>query len=159
MLRSKRSQSGSSLIEMMIAMLILAIGLLGQMALQMNSLRANQSSYSRSQAVFVANDIADRMRLNPAAVSAGNYNAINTATGSYSDQACSANGCSVTEQANQDMFEWQQDVNTIFPSATATVIRDASVTDQPVFLVTIAWASSTHKDLQAETPFTMEVGL
>ena len=156
--RSKKSQTGSSLIEMMIALLILAIGLLGQMALQMNSLRANQSSYSRSQAVFVANDIADRMRLNPAAVESGDYDAVDS-TNIYADQGCTASGCSVSEQAKQDMFEWTGDINTIFPDATATVTKNTAITDQDVFLVTIAWNSNAHKNLQAETPFTMEVGL
>src|SRR5664280_455779 len=63
--------SGFTLLEVLIAMLVLAVGLLGLAGLQATSLRNNQSAYNRSQATQLAYDLADRMR-NNASVSA-NY--------------------------------------------------------------------------------------
>ena len=56
--------TGFTLIEVLIAMLVLAVGLLGLAALQASSLRNAQSAYNRSLATELAYDLADRMRAN-----------------------------------------------------------------------------------------------
>lgn len=75
-----RGQSGMSLIEVLIAVLILAIGLLGIAALQATALRNSQSSMERSQAVIQTYTILDSMRANLASARAGNYNMARTCT-------------------------------------------------------------------------------
>ena len=60
----KNKNAGFTLIEVLIAMLVLAVGLLGLAGLQATSLRNNQSAYNRSQATQLAYDLADRMRAN-----------------------------------------------------------------------------------------------
>ncbi|SMP63962.1 type IV pilus assembly protein PilV [Desulfonatronum zhilinae] len=55
---------GFSLVEVLVGLIILAIGLLGLAGLQMQGLRNNNSSYLRSQATILAYDIVDRMRAN-----------------------------------------------------------------------------------------------
>ena len=58
-------QSGMTLIETLVALLVLSIGLLRcRAALQMTSLRNNHAAHTRSQATALAYDIADRMRAN-----------------------------------------------------------------------------------------------
>lgn len=59
---SKRRQKGVSLIEVMIAVLITAIGLLGAAAMQVNALKYTDSAVYTSQASFIAYDILDRIR-------------------------------------------------------------------------------------------------
>ncbi len=59
-----KTNTGFTLIEVLIAMLVLAVGLLGLAGLQATSLRNNQSAYNRSQATQLAYDLADRMRAN-----------------------------------------------------------------------------------------------
>ncbi|MBV2235439.1 MAG: type IV pilus modification protein PilV [Sterolibacterium sp.] len=59
---SLRNQRGVSLLEVLIAMLILAFGLLGLIALQMATLRNNQSAFDRSRAVMAAYSVADIKR-------------------------------------------------------------------------------------------------
>ncbi|MDN3639509.1 type IV pilus modification protein PilV [Simiduia curdlanivorans] len=61
---SARHQKGATLIEILITVLILAVGLLGVAALQTQSLSFNRDAYHRSQASVLAYDIIDRMRLN-----------------------------------------------------------------------------------------------
>ncbi|MEN8206691.1 MAG: type IV pilus modification protein PilV [Pseudomonadota bacterium] len=66
-------QQGFTLLEVLIALLILSIGLLGLAALQTTSLRSNQMASMRTTATQMAYDISDRMRANPAGVAAGEY--------------------------------------------------------------------------------------
>jgi type IV pilus assembly protein PilV len=65
---------GFSLIEVLVAVLVLAIGLLGVAALQINATRANQSAELRSQASMLAYFMLDAMRANREAARAGSYN-------------------------------------------------------------------------------------
>lgn len=72
-IRPPRHQRGVGLIEVLIAVLVLAIGLLGIAALQATTLRAGQSSFERSQAVIQTYTILDRMRANVAEARIGSY--------------------------------------------------------------------------------------
>ena len=67
-------QSGFSLLEVLITIVIMAIGLLGLAGLTAASMRNSHGSYNRSQAVWLSYDMADRMRANRASAVAGNYN-------------------------------------------------------------------------------------
>lgn len=60
----RRNQAGVTLIEIMVALLVLSIGLLGLAALQAFSLQANQGAYHRTQAVNVSYEVADFLRAN-----------------------------------------------------------------------------------------------
>lgn len=62
---SCRRQGGFSLIEVLISVLILAVGLLGAAAIQLNALKFTDSSTLLSQASFIAYDMMDRIRANP----------------------------------------------------------------------------------------------
>jgi type IV pilus assembly protein PilV len=57
-------QKGASLLEVLIALFILGVGLLGVLAMQAESLKLNQQSYGSTQALFLANDAVERMRTN-----------------------------------------------------------------------------------------------
>lgn len=69
-----RGMRGVGLIEVLVAVAILAFGLLGIAALQATAIRNSQSSYQRSQAVTLTYAILDRMRANLTVVHAGGYN-------------------------------------------------------------------------------------
>jgi len=64
---------GFTLIEALVALIVLSIGLLGIAGMQISGLRANQSAASRTQASYLADDIADRMRANYTAARNGEY--------------------------------------------------------------------------------------
>lgn len=67
-------ESGFTLLEILIAVVILTVGLLGLAGLQARSLQANQSALTRSQAVVLSYDIIDRLRANRASARDGVYN-------------------------------------------------------------------------------------
>lgn len=72
--RSAASVRGVGLIEVLVAVLVLAIGLLGVAAMQATALRNSQSSLERSQGVMHVYGILDAMRANPDAARNGGYN-------------------------------------------------------------------------------------
>lgn len=71
---SNMKQRGSSLLEVLIAVLVLAVGMLGMAALQSITLKNSNSSSGRSQAVIQTYSLFDTMRLTRAAAQAGMYN-------------------------------------------------------------------------------------
>lgn len=89
-------QRGASLIEVMVAVLIMAIGLLGIAAMQTAALRNSQGSLERSQAVISSYTAVDAMRANRAAALAGAYNT--------SGFLCATDGAG--SLADTDRAEW-----------------------------------------------------
>lgn len=72
-MKFKTKQRGVTLIEVLVSVLVLAVGMLGAAALQASALRNNQSNYERAQMTVLAQGMLDAMRNNMAAVDAGNY--------------------------------------------------------------------------------------
>ena len=74
-----RVTSGTTLIEAMVALVIMSIGMLGLAALQVTGLNDNADAERRTQATIVMNDLIERMRANTTGVTNGSYAAINFA--------------------------------------------------------------------------------
>jgi type IV pilus assembly protein PilV len=72
--RTAKRQKGATLIEVLVAVLILSFGLLGMAALQIRALKGNHSSTQRSQAVMASYYIIDAMRVDKTSAVAGDYN-------------------------------------------------------------------------------------
>lgn len=106
-IRSRAAQHGFSLLEVMIALLVLAVGLLGLAALQNLGLRINHQSYERTQATILIEDMIDRMRANPAGVVAGDYTQAMTNVPPTVSQNCEASACvTSTDMATYDRNRW-----------------------------------------------------
>jgi type IV pilus assembly protein PilV len=112
-------QRGVSLIEVLVAVLIFSVGLVGMAALLLMSTRSNQAAYLRTQVAFLANNMADRMRANPAGVWANDYNVTFPSTAS---QTCdSTTACTPAQLANHDIQTWNSQLSTFLPSPTASI--------------------------------------
>jgi type IV pilus assembly protein PilV len=124
MLRTR--QAGSSLIEVLVSMTVLAVGILGIGALQTSSLKSNQNSYMRTQAVFHSQDIVERMRSNIRGVEAGLYNDPTPAV----TAACqTTSGCTTAQMAANDVAQWESGVAASLPAGAATVCLDSTAAD------------------------------
>src|SRR5579863_5743578 len=101
--------AGFSLIEVLIALVILSIGLLGIAAMVSESLKSKESSYYRTQALDLASEIVDRMRANRVGALANDYDAATygTVPGTAPSGYCkgSAAVCSQTDMASSDVAE------------------------------------------------------
>ena len=119
---SKRAQEGMTLIEVLVALLILTVGLLGAAAIQLNALKYTDSSRMTSQASFIAYDMMDRIRAN----SAADYTVTPPASGNLS------------VARDQDLYVFTTNIVN-FGGATAT---GSVALNQRVYTITITWDDS-----------------
>jgi type IV pilus assembly protein PilV len=110
LLKQRRLQKAFSMVETLVALVVLAVGLLGIAALYVTTLRSGGSAIAHTQAVYLANDMADRIRANPKAKDA--YQA----AGAKKD--CMAAACNATDMAAFDLDIWQTQIKTTLPGTT-----------------------------------------
>lgn len=113
-------QRGASLMEVMVALFVLAIGLLGFAGLQNSSLAFSQKAYANSQAAFMTQDILERMR--------ANRNAVDDYNIGFDDDAnagtdCAAADCTATQMAAWDLSQWKDSLRG--DNGQAAVLPDA----------------------------------
>lgn len=146
---TKNRSKGFTLIEVMIAMIILAVGLLGMASLTVRSQQSNESAYARSQASLLAYDIIERMRANKIAFSALETRKVSFATQSNAYAFASLPACTTpatgtpatpAAQATQDLAEWCTALRNSVPGVNAgqTLITRTGTT----YRVQIAWQDS-----------------
>lgn len=116
---------GVSLVEILVTVLVLAIGLLGLAGLQGTSLRNNQGAYARTQATHLAYEIVDAMRANITAARNGGYNI------GYGNNPT---GGGIAEA---DLTAWRNRVSGILPAGESQIEQDGTT-----FTISIRWDDS-----------------
>lgn len=139
-------QSGMTLIEVLVTLVIMSVGLLGIAALQLTTLKGNQEAYVRSQASVLASYIIDRIRANQRGFVDGHYDAI----------ALGGNGPSGTT-AREDLDRWQAEIDRLLPGGAA--VSNGSITRIAgtfTITVTLQWRERADQALQDDgtTPVT-----
>ena len=120
--------AGFTLIEVLVAVVIFSIGLLGIAGLQIAGLRYASGSQHRAAATMQAQNMTDRMYANLAGVDNGDYNVTGSMPGSYS-QDCDNNNCSATELATFDLVAWNNTNSDMLPGGTGVVCIDSTPDD------------------------------
>src|SRR5690606_35939345 len=109
-----RCQDGFSLIEVLVALLVLSVGLLGLAMLQIEGLKHNTDAYYRTQATVLAYDIMDRMRANSDAARNGDY--VSTAIPAEETCGDTSSGCgSPAALASYDLHHWYTQLKAALP--------------------------------------------
>ncbi|MBI3560303.1 MAG: type IV pilus modification protein PilV [Gammaproteobacteria bacterium] len=131
---------GFTLLEVMIALVIFSIGLIGLAGLQSLSLQNNQVAYARTMATILAYDMADRIHNNRIGAASGSY-AVTTMPASAT--SCITSSCTPAVLATYDLYQWDQTVrhtqnnpaaqNELF-NALGYITRNGSV-----YSIYIAW--------------------
>ena len=142
----KQYSGGFTIIEILVAVLVLAIGLLGLAGLQMTGLSSVNNASRYTESTLAINDIIERMQANPLAINANDFSNINSATdidcSAMPNPYCSqyfdgnaqvaAQGCTPTQMANYDLNVWfcgnrtgaatrAPGVSNLFPNAALTI--------------------------------------
>ena len=137
-----RNSKGFSLIEVLIALIIMSVGMLGIAGLYVQSMQAGRTSMLRHHAVTLAGDIADRIRANPIA-----GEAYEVATGA--DNGCVATGatCNAQQMAAHDISLWQAQAASFLPpfadqSQQVVVTFDGGAIP-PTYTITVRWDEPT----------------
>jgi len=121
-MRIQAWQRGVSLIEVMIAVLVFSVGLLGLSGLLVMAVRSSHAAYLRTQVTFLAGSMIERMRANPIAVWRGDYDGEATADGSAA--SCNTAACTPTELAARDRSAWAGLLASTVPDATGHIRCD-----------------------------------
>ncbi len=127
-----RSQRGFSLVEVLIALIIMSVGMLGLASLYVQSMQAGRTSLFRHSAVTLAGDVADRIRANPTAVAA--YTGVGANAGCIGGNT----NCSNVQMAAQDILLWKQQAVDSLPNGDVTITIDNTV-NPPVYTVAVTW--------------------
>ena len=130
-----RRQAGFTLVEVLVALLVLSIGMLGIAALYLESLRASRQALVRTEAVTLASSIADRIRSNRNPVN--NYDCGGT--------------CDADEGGNAiaigDLNAWRTAVGATLPGGAAAITYTAPAANVPaVYVISVSWTEIGYAD-------------
>ena len=129
-IHTRKFDRGFTLLEVLIAIVVLSFGLLGVASLQMIGLKNNQSSLFTSQASALAYDMLDRMRINR--VEVANYATSNAYWDYGSD--CATEKLSGTEMYKKDINDWLQTLCKRLPSGKGKITIDSAKSQIEVFV-------------------------
>ena len=124
-------QRGVSLVESMIALLVISIGLLGIAALQITSMKQNNSALHHSQAVWIGSNMSERIRSNFGAFAS--YAGIDTNTSPTQD--CLASTCTIQQLVDGDAADWAIEVQNL-PAGRGTITGNVGDT---MLTVRVMW--------------------
>ena len=152
----RKQSKGFSLVEVLIALIVMSVGMLGIAGLYVQSMQAGRTSMLRHHAVNLAGDIADRIRANPTAgaayiVSPGTNN--NCVTGNTD--------CTVAEMAANDIFLWQGQAAAFLPimadGSDQVVIGYDGAATPPTYTITVRWDEPTPDNVPPSYTLTVPV--
>ncbi len=153
--RSLKNQNGATMVEVMVSLFVLAVGMLGVLAMQVNSVQATKNASLASQANFLAIDIVESMRSAPSSpnsfvIAMGNPKPTgNTCTTKNTD-------CTPQQLANWSLEQWLNNIESILPGGKGAVAFDGTtvtVTVQYILNYDEETNQATTRDVVLETVF------
>lgn len=141
-----RRQQGISMVEALVALVVLSVGMLGIAGLYVSSLQAGRTALSRTQAVTLVNDMIDRIRANASAGEA--YNSSKYGTSPKTHGCVVTSNCTSAQLAEDDLATWTAAAKDSLPGTPkATVVRTAAAsTGRPDrYQVTIVWQEAGNE--------------
>lgn len=139
-----RAVAGFTLVEVMVALAVMSIGMLGIASLYTQSLGAARTTQFRSQAINLLADMADRIRSNR--LGGADY------AGGPANNNCDLSGgatCTPAEMAAHDLFVWNAQVQALLPGGAWNIVRNAAVAP-PTYTLTVTWEEVGQGTLQAQ---------
>jgi type IV pilus assembly protein PilV len=137
---NKNRESGFSLVEVLISMIVISIGLLGAAGMQLTSMQTVQHSAHQAFATQLAADMANQIRANHTASSKDeqtpylslDYKAGNPIIAPNVQCMSAQENCNTTELANFFIHEWQKKISENLPQGRVLVCRDVKPWDRSV---------------------------
>lgn len=146
MYANRPAQRGFTIVEALVALVVLAVGMLGIASLYVTTLRASGSAISRMHAINLASDLADRIRANRTAEAA--YGGAAAAD----DTTCGAGAtCTATEMAAHDLFVWQAAIQQALLGAPAGTVTVDTGTNPTTYQIRVSWVESGGTEATAQS--------
>ena len=165
--RRRHSARGFTLIEVLVAVVVISIGLLGVARLLLAAVKANDSAYFRSQAADLAYSILDAMRANRGyAMTSPGYTVALGQDETSPGFTCDASVCTPTQLAQYNLYKWKQQLAAALPSGDGAISFNPNSSGLPTATITVqwddsiaAWAFGAPKGATDLTTFTLESAL
>jgi type IV pilus assembly protein PilV len=147
------AQAGFTMVEVLVALVVLAIGLLGIAGLLLKSLQSGRTATYRTQAVNLTADLADRIRMN------------RTATNGYATlfgdlvvavPACdTTGGCVDTDLAATDLSRWKATLAQVLPNGQGQVVvtPPLGAGEPNNYVITVQWT-----EVGEQAPVSFQIG-
>lgn len=146
-----KKQQGIGLIEVMVAAVITAIGILGYAGMQIQTLSETSNAQHRMQALALAGDLVSRVRANTSPSAREIYINANYQPDQYSSQTtlCQGNICTAEQLASSDLNALRQQLGTLLPSAAMTLSPSAA---NGTYMVRVSWSGKPATATQCDAP-------
>ena len=118
-------QSGATLIEVLVSVVVSSVGLLGLAGLMATTAKVNQGTYQRTQVGLAVQALIESMHVNPAAVAQGRYDGVQRGTAAAAID-CRRQACNASARADYDLARFRSALDAALPDARASLICDAS---------------------------------
>ncbi|WP_432382979.1 type IV pilus modification protein PilV [Duganella sp. P38] len=121
---------GFTLLEILIAVLVLSVGIIGGVGLQLGALRARHQSLLLSHATQLAASLAERMRANPsqsATYLTLNYDALAEPSPAAPSSLCDGSACDAAQLAQADIYDAKVLARQHLPAGRVLICRDAGL--------------------------------
>ncbi len=146
---SRSADAGFTLLEVLIALCVLATGMLGIGMMLLESVRASRSALHRTAAVSLAADLGERIRANRVAGVAYGLGAGMVAGAPASDCAAS-DACDPSEVAALDLYQWQQALLAALPAAVASVqVTPVGGLPANTYAISVRWVQTGDAEAAA----------
>lgn len=160
-------QSGISLIEVLVTLLVMSLALLGAAGMQSIGMKLNKGGEFRGQAVFLAADLAERIEANRPATGAylaGTYAVSTRSNARTASTTCTTGVCSSAQLALYDLAQWENAIVATLPQASWSVVESNAPTNPTPYTITISWVdrraeAGTKGTSYAATDASSQVGL
>lgn len=150
-----RHQRGISLIESLVAIVVMALGILGVLGVQMRTLTDTSTAVRRAQAIRLIDDLSERMRVNPnALLSIKDYESGYSQKGStLTASNCASAACTQAEQTKYDLKQWKTTVEQTLPGGQASIFLapgETVDTNRRQLGVIIAWRENEREGTKTD---------
>jgi len=148
-----KNHSGFTLLEVLIALLVLSVGLLGLASLQTRGLATGHNAYLRSQAVLLARDMVERIRAN------GNPGLAETAYSIAYDHEqgnsdCVTTSCAPNAMARFDIDQWLLSLSNTLPAGDGEIIKNSDG-----YQITVQWDANRSGRVDNLKSYTLNLDL
>jgi len=158
-----RTQRGVSIVEALVALVVLSVGMLGIAGMFLESVRSNRTALVRTTAIQLVNDMADRVRSNRSGRTDYNLATSDTPT---AGKDCSALECTPTQLAKYDLAQWYTAVLATLPEGadgakpmTSIVFTPGtSLIDPGSYTITASWKEPGDDSYLSTTVEVRQIG-
>ena len=155
MAKKKQSQTGNSLVEVLVALLLLSFCLLGLARLMAGNLRSHTESVIQANLNLLATDALGRMRANPSelpGMGAGNgyhfaasWSAQQSSIEATPSPNCSASACTNAERAAFDVWQLRSNARTLLPQGSLSLVSNS--TQSGGWILSLYWSDKDKESL------------